>query len=227
MYSQNPWDEQPYEPPRVSRVSAAYQADGLTEQVIVPALKAGILGLSLGILAGLLVWQLRWPTGLHPLMAMGLTWFIVLPISFFGFSQRGMWLIERISGVDLNNDGYRGQPALQQLPLPQETKIIRVQIEQDQGRHVDYLDLPEGVTEETFATFARSVLNGRDLSEGVWGGPGGLWAMPTYRKLRDALVQRRVLRWNNEAAHSLGLTITPAGKAVLRAFAQPPSPRDE
>lgn len=195
--------------PPAYRITAAYQATGMTDEFVVPALKALFLGFFGGMTIGILVgwahghgWLMRINAPLAGLVTgLGLTGWL-----FFRFSERAHWMIERIAGLDLNMDGYVGQPQVIEAPPP-----LRVVLEQDQGRQVEYIDLPHrdklpylasGLAEGT-RTFSLDSCN-HVLSRKEFG------------ELRDEMLRRGLARWKNPNAANRGLELTPAGRAIFR-----------
>lgn len=203
---------QPPEEPPAPRSGASYRADAIRDGVLSPVLKSLFIGAAAGILAGLLAAAFGWPATWSPWLTGLIVAFAVVVLSFTRYSERATWLIERITGADLNLDGAIGQPApTPALPAPAPMRFIV-----DQPNERDVIDLPESVTSEQFALFARGILGGRSFAEDVWAGPSGVFSKPAYKKLREQLVAGGLVRWNNEAAHAQGATLTRAGKHVFQ-----------
>jgi len=205
-----PYDDQPeYQ----TRTAAAYKADGMTDGVIVPVLKSLFLGFTTGVLVGLLAWAFN--ATFSPWLAFAVAWFVVMPFSFWRYSERAMWMIERIAGADLNGDSFVGQPTQQQAPAL--TAPIRVEVSRDEGRAVDFIDLP--VKPEKLPQLARGLLAGRSFNQTAWTGSAGIFSRSEFDALRDTMIQRGLLAWRNPESKAQGCDLTAAGRAVMRRLA--------
>lgn len=120
MYENKPWEPVYQEPPKVT---AVYKASSLEEKVYIPALKSAFLGFTAGVFFALLSWVIEWPN-ISPWLIFPLVWFLVMPIVFYLSSENGVYLIERISGADLNGDGWRGRPGETIEETPPGTKYL-------------------------------------------------------------------------------------------------------
>ena len=78
-------------------------------------------------------------------------------------------------------------------------------------------DLPGSAVQ--FTTFADGILMGRSLSETEWAGPGKLYSVPIFRRLKKELEERRLIVLKNVAAPTQGFTYTRKGKEVLLTYA--------
>jgi len=94
---------------------------------------------------------------------------------------------------------------------------VRVEVRQDDGRHVDYIDLP--ATAEQLITLAQSVLAGGSLSESAWTGSNGIFTRAEFSALRNELIKRGLASWNNPKTPARGVTLTRGGLAAMRTFA--------
>lgn len=105
-----------------------------------------------------------------------------------------------------------------------ERPTVRVEVAQEGGRVVRYLDLPGDP--DRLAVLARGVLAGRPLSEATWCGAGRPFSRGEFADLRAELLRAGLARWRNPQAPAQGVILTPAGRAVLRRLAQgePPTP---
>lgn len=222
MTYNNGWE--PQEPPP-TRITAGYTASGITDGVVVPVLKSLFIGFTTGVLAGLLAHVLRWPPGVSPWIVWLITTFAVTSWAFWRYSERGQWLIERITGADLNGDSFIGQPQAPMLPAPAEP--MRVIVSQDQGRSVDYIDLPPGIDAEKMRLLARGVLGGRQFALSVWAGPHQVFSRSEFEALRSVLIERGLATWRNPGSPNQGITLTGPGRAVFRRFAGDEPPPQE
>lgn len=196
----------------------AVKHDALVDGVIVPGLQAaisgGLFGLAaavLAALAGVPDWW-KWGGGVF-VSALLLTW--------LSYRHGWQWRLERLLGLDLNLDGSIGRPSLPALPEP-EPQRIRVVLEQQGGREVDFIDLP--ARPEQLQALASGITQGRTFALTAW---AGTFTRPEFEGLRDELIKRGLARWANERSHNQGIVLTPAGRAVMRRLAeQPPTPSD-
>lgn len=125
--------------------------------------------------------------------------------------------IERAVGVDLDGDGLIGG-----YPEPAERQSVRVELSHDNGRRVEFIELP--VSTEKLSEFAAGVLDGRGLTESAWIGSGGIFTRAEFVRLRDELVRRGLLTWCNPHERSRGTELTHAGTAAFRYLAELHSP---
>ena len=143
-------------------------------------------------------------------------WFILAPgvglgaflLVFFASTKRGHNLLERIVGIDLDNNGYIGEE-----PQP---RTLTVEVEENGGQHVSFDRLPDLAG---LPTFAKAVLNGQSTSMGRWTGRAGLFSRSEYEQLRDAMISYGYARWQNERAPAQGWTLTAKGRAILNRIA--------
>jgi len=116
----------------------------------------------------------------------------------------------------LNLDGYIGKPEPQQAPaLP---ASIRVEVSRDEGRAVDFIDLPYP---EKLPALAAGLLAGRQFAQTSWVGAGQLFSRSEFDQVRDTMIERGLAAWKNPEAKAQGVTLTAAGRAVMRRLANP------
>lgn len=208
-----PWnDQQPEEP----RPTSFYRPDPLRDGVAVPGLQAAITGGVCGLAAlAVCAWfELPW-------LAIGGTVAAVATAgAWLSYRGRWQWLLERITGADLNMDGFIGQPLPPASPaLP---ASIRVELAQNNGHQVDFIDLP--VSPEKLPSLARGLLAGRSFNQTAWTGSGGIFSRSEFDALRDTMIQRGLMSWRNPEAKAQGCELTAAGRAVMRRLADSPTP---
>ena len=201
-----------YEPPEI-KTTAAYKADGLQERVTVPSLRAVIVAVPAGLLAGLLIGVFKIEVNVW--YAIPITILITFLFVFWGSSQRGQWLIEKIAGADLNKDGFIGRP---EPPAPAES--VRIELIQDQGRKGDYIDLPYP---DKLPALAAGLLAGRTFNQTAWTGRVGIFSRSEFDQVRDTLIERGLACWKNPEARAQGVELTGAGRAVMRRLAAHPT----
>lgn len=210
-----PW-EQPIEKQEAPKITATYQANGLEERVVVPALKGLIVAVPTGLLVGLLIGA--FDVEISAWWTMPIVMLATFLATFLASSSRGQWLVERISGADLNGDGVIGQP----LPLLPEPQTVRVEISEDQGRHVEFIDLP--ARPEQLKSLATGLQQGRTFALTAW---SNQFTRPEFEMLRDEMVRRGLARWKNDKHHQLGADLTPAGRAVFKRLTSAALPAED
>jgi len=207
----NTWGQQaavraaPVEQP-VERLST------LESDVYVPALQALLLAVVWGLAAVVVAAVVVIISGLAWWFAAAV--FVVVVVVVLAWQATAgvqlrrelLWRQEVLEGVDLDDDGVVGPP---------------MRVEVTEGRQVRFVDF--GVDEERVAQLARGVLAGRPFSEGEWSGRGAPFSLREFRRLRGELIERGLAAWVNERAHSQGVVLTAAGRAVFRRIANSPS----
>ena len=173
--------------------------------LLIPATQAMISGIFLGLAAGVL-WRDIWAFVIAWALVQAGCWLILL----------GRWLgavgrVERLLGIDLNNDGYIGDPE------PYEPEPVRIELIQDSGRRCQFVDLP--VSENQLIQLATGIQSGASFSEGQFTGSGAPFSRSEFRSLRDIFLRRDWLAWRNERSKNQGLEFTRAGSAVMRYYA--------
>ena len=126
-------------------------------------------------------------------------------------------MIERITGADLNGDGYIGYPNPEPVALPP----LRVEVFEDEGRRAAFIDLPYP---ERLPKLAAGLAAGRQFAESTWTGRDGLFSRSEFGNLRGELIRRGLARWKNLDAPAQGVELTSPGKAVFQRLAGLGSP---
>lgn len=213
-----PWqNENDYQEPR-PKVTSVYQPNSLQDGVIVPGLQAIITGAVCGVAAAAVTAWFE-----LPFWAIGATAAALATAGgWLSYRNRWQWLLERITGADLNADGYIGQPQPQQPQLP--APSIRVELAQNDGHQVDFIDLPYP---EKLPALAAGLQQGRTFSLSTWTGSGALFSRAEFEELRGELIRRGLAEWNNPAAPAQGVKLTAAGRAIFRRLATPTLPSGE
>ena len=180
--------------------------------LIIPGLQAFLTGVFLGVVAGVLSVSLEWG---HPWRAGFLIWAGVQAVTWLCLLVR--WanivvMLETVLNVDLNQDGLIGEDIIE----AEEVQPVRIEVIQDEGRHVQFANLP--IPEKKLTALAVGLSQGAGLSEGQWTGKGAVFSRSEFRTLRDLFVTRGWLQWVNTEAHSQGLQLTHPGKAVMRYY---------
>jgi hypothetical protein len=169
--------------------------------VIIPAAQSAISGLLTGSLAGSAALVFDWGE----------------PAAWAVLSTAGVslasWLIYRGQWREVANfvQGLR-QPTMEPQELTTRIQVISSDPASAFAAGV-WAELPLPV--ETVRQAARRILETGAFSHSL-AGPGKPLSRSQYEALRDELLARGLLVWQNPAAHSRGLEITAAGRAVLR-----------
>lgn len=195
--------ELPPAPQESDRAHLFTTAAGLLLPLGQALITGALAGLAAGCYAALLsapgAW--RWGVGVG-VGVIVLAWVVML----------WRWLdltrpLEKLTGLDLNRDGHIAKP-----------ETIRVAVTSEDRKHTTIAELPYL---SKLPDFARGVLAGDPISERHWSGAGALFSQSEYRQVRDLLLSRGWLYWNNADAPQQGLTLSPGGRAALRALASP------
>lgn len=193
---------------QVSRPAKPFMA-GIVGPVTIPLLQSIITGFLAGLCALALVLAAGAPV--NALAAGGVVFVLVTFGSWMVYRGRWQWVIEQYLGVDLNHDGFIGEPE------PGRVEPVRVEIVQDGGRQVDFLNLP---CPEKIPLLAAGLLQGRAFAQSVWTGQGALFTRNEFETIRAELLKRGLVRWRKEGAPGQGVDLTPAGRAVFKRLAE-------
>lgn len=184
---------------------------------IVPVLQSAVVGLLAGLVALAVVMLQGWSAW----YALGAGALSALLTFISGVSA---W---RRSQFD---DIYYSPPPPPALPQAQSVKVeLRQPL--DGGQQTQLIDLP--TDSERLAALARGLLAGQSFSESAWTGGRGLFTRSEFSQLRNEMIKRGLAAWNNSHTTARGVTLTPAGRGVMRRFASEsarlspyPLPRD-
>jgi hypothetical protein len=190
----------------------------LIADVIVPLLQAIITGFLTAIIASIslsfLVKGLPWYSGMVVgMIVTGLAWGM-----FLGSSKDTLWIIEEITGRDIDGDGYTGQPS-----APVRKWETNSQIVDKQTGARERLSIYE-IEPEALQQFCYAVTNGQPFTEdtadkcGISQGQFNTW--------RDDLLGQNQVVWKNPNYHNAGLRLSPSFKIHLSGIAQTPLPDD-
>lgn len=195
--------EQPEQPNEQDRAHLFTAAAG----VLLPMAQAIITGALFGAAAWFYAWLLRspkawqWGAGVGLGVAV-LSWLLLL----FKWSDLTQPL-ERFLQRDINQDGYIGPPP-----------TVRIEVKREDGRQIQFAEIP--TTKEKLIDFARAVaLENQPISESRWSGAGALFSKDEFRAVRAELLARGWLRWKNPDFHDQGAELSPAGRAILKQYA--------
>jgi len=173
-------------------------------QCLITGTLAGFCAAVIAGLAGAVWW--KWGLGTASLITL---------ISWVTFRADWSARLEKMLGIDLNLDGQIG-PA----PAPA-AEHIRIDLVQD-GDYPSgqFIDLPAPA--EKIRALASGLATGREFSQTVWIGSGGIFSRSEFDRLRDELIRRGLAVWKNPDHHAQGAVLTSAGKAVMRKLASHP-----
>lgn len=173
-----------------------YRKLDLVADVLVPLCWAGITGLILGVFFAVLGLFLGWPGWAGPVAGLVITtavWIVSM------LSDRGLWMIEEITGRDLDGDGITGQPA---------RRVVQVEVKE--GKTTQLADLPG---DADLVRFCQVVAAGKSFSEDTAQSSG--YGVTNFRRLRDQFINRRWAFWRDPANPQQGVELTMIGKKVV------------
>lgn len=205
-------DNQNADSPERERVYLHSYRSGVWLPLLQASVTGGLIGLAVGLLALLAGIQ-------NPAAWGGLAWVSVQTAAWFMLLWRWLALtrpVETIIRQDLDGDGHIGEP-----------RQVRVIVESDDRRHVEFIDLP--ASQEQLGRLAVGLLAGHSLSESAWTGAGGPFSRREFQHLRDELIRRGLVSWVNPSARAQGVELTKPGRAVMRriaALSASPTPPD-
>jgi hypothetical protein len=173
----------------------------LAGDVAVPLAQAVITGVIGGLVGGLLS---GWAPGLVAgSLTFGASWLILLVDH-----RRGLWLVERLIGADIDQDGSVGEPA----------RFVRVEVSEKTkgGEKVKYSDIPASdkqLRELALALFVKR----QPFSRKALAGKGKPFSDPQFRKLQKVMRDADLL-WPAGEGHNAGFKLNSAGRQFLTQF---------
>ena len=182
----------------------------LVADVVVPLAQAAVSGLFVGgLITPLFVASdLPWYAGVYlGALSVGVVWGFRLAAS-----KESLWVVEELTGTDIDGDGHTGQPP---------AYGVRAELKTSDGWQFD--NLPgEPATLHKFAT---AVNRGDSFTERSATAHG--LSQPEWRALRDKFVMNNWAYWKNPERPQVGVELLRSGRAVLRSIAaSPPPPPD-
>ena len=144
-----------------------------------------------GLIVGLLAWVITW-------LILQRHWFVLTAL-------------EKMVGVDINHDGYIGEPP----PLKQ----INVTIRDEKNNTISMSTLP--ATPEQLAAIANGWKNGVTFSERNWTPSNKGFSFKEFSDLKAEMLRRGFLQEINPDFPQQGVEFTPGGKALMRWFNSP------
>lgn len=175
-----------------------------TAGIWLPAVQAIISGVIVGILALSLAMLEKWSSpALVGLAAGGVVCALVWFISLAGW-RRIVYGVEVVTGQDIDSDHVIGDP-------------VRVELRSNDGHHVELIDLP--IDTARMVRIAQGLQDGLTLSESAWTGGDGILSRSEFSALRAELLRRGLAAWNSPRTPARGVSLTPAGRAIVRRYA--------
>jgi hypothetical protein len=155
------------------------------------------------------------------LFSCAIVWSIILLI---GLPNPRLWgelvgaFIALFSWLSYLDRFYEGLKA--QLPPEKGKKEITVRVNaiQEDGHSGIFLDLPLDL--DRFIKICHLISNGRDFSLGSLGGNGKPLSRSEFEVLRDYFISRGLAYWVNPHSHNPGVRLSPAGRGIIRHFAE-------
>jgi hypothetical protein len=191
-------------------VPARRDVSSTEEQVLIPALQAVLLAGSwalLGAVVAIFV-AIRAHIGLLTALAASgglfLALFALLVTNFISERRRLLWGLERLTRVDLDQDGTIGPP---------DKQSVTVELVDRARKSIRYVDLP--LNDDELAVIARAV-----LAEGVEWSRRSLEAAGfrgDYSAILDPLLEAGLLAHRGRGK-TAGVELTGSGRAFLRQY---------
>lgn len=191
--------------------------------VLIPGAQSMVTGVFIGIaawtVAGLAEWPQAWRYGLG-------AWATFQAITWTGLLWRWMDLtaLERVVQVDLNRDGYIGEPA------PELPSNVRIEISKPEEQQTVIAHIPADAN-QVAALASGLLVEGKPFSEREWTGTGKPFSVNQFRELRAEMLKRGLLGLINPKDARQGYALTVEGQTALGAYTSPTLPagsvRDE
>ena len=146
------------------------------------------------------------------------------------------WFIGRVADTFYPRNGQSETKLEKRKPepepiFPQQTKVAIIRENGNYPRG-EYASL--SVEPKRLYIFATGVLKGKGISLSEWTGKRGIFSRSEFSVLRSEMLERNLLRWKNENAHSQGVELTRGGESFLKHIAEgdpnpipAPQPKDD
>lgn len=152
---------------------------------------------------------------------------ILAVIAWIGtwLTRQNLWVhlatFERITGIDVNNDGVIGDPTSPQTPR-RDPIVVRVDEVSNGHYRSNTHEFPDWLTDDQLTQFANGVINlHRPVSRREWTVRSRLFSDNEYRDLQSFMVKHGMLEQSSDRSANGGFTLTPAGLAVMKQYASP------
>ena len=173
--------------------------------VLTPFAQAFVTGLMVTLcgsfLAALNGWQ--WYSGL---LAGVIITFVAWVVLLYA-SHTMLWIIEEITGRDIDGDGHAGKP---------EKRVIELEVHEGQSTKIQTFPGEE----KQVIRFALAVIRGGTFSERTAQRSG--YGVTNFTKMRDIFIQRRWAAWNDPNAPQQGVGLTETGQQVIKRLSEAP-----
>ncbi len=156
---------------------------------------------------------------------------ILAVIAWIGtwLSRQRMWTylatFERVTGLDINNDGVIGDVE----DKPKRDPII-VRIDEVNNGHYksNTHEFPDWLTDAQLEELAHGLINlNRPFSRREWTTRSRLFSEPQYHELQSFFIRHGLIEASGKTSHG-GFELTNAGRAAMTEFADvPPSPTED
>lgn len=194
----------------------------LQGDVLVPAAQSLLTGLALGIPSSAVMGMLGYDTAtslatgaIIGLSAISVTWLIKMDAH-----SRLLWLVESVTGRDIDGDGETGEPEPVAKADPVRLEVVS---EPAPGKFSGLnIDLPVGVDRGLFAHWAAMVVNnGVSTGRTHWTGAGRPFSRELYDKFLIALETAGII---HDYGDGRGRVLTTGGKHSLQRFLRTAEP---
>ena len=165
--------------------------------VLIPAFQGAISGGVVGIIAGVLAAVAGGDVLLWSILSGGISGLLTF------------W-----AGVQWWRAAIAPQPEPDPVILPAES--VRVELVQNGGNWVDWLDLPLSL--DLVRGAARALVD-NDFNTSNLGGAGRALSRAEAETLRDWLIRHDLAAWRRVSAHTAGWDLSGAGRAIMRRLA--------
>lgn len=142
-------------------------------------------------------------------------------------NRQKMWMSlaqwERITGIDLNNDGMIGDQVIEEEPQVHKIRIELSKVGRDGHYSSSSFNLPKGVTDEHLQQIAHDMfVLGKSFAEAELSGTGKI-SLPKFRQLR-AVMEQQSLCEKIGTANNASFELTDIGEAWLEQYLPSPTP---
>ena len=180
----------------------------LVADVAVPLAQAVVSGLLVGGLSTPLfaaAQNIPWYAGIYVgALSVGVVWGFRMAAS-----KETLWVVEELTGSDIDGDGHAGPPP---------AYGVRAELRTEAGWQ--FSTLPGDPA--ALHALAGAVTGGDSFSERTATAAG--LSQPEWFKLRDEFIERNWAYWKNPNRPQVGIELLRAGRAVLRSVAATPPP---
>ena len=195
-----------YRAEQAIRASAHHQSreiithyETVTVGIKIPLLQSIITAFLLSLLICVSTYALKWDWW----KIGGISFVVILALDWIRRSEawrRSVWELEGLLHLDLNRDGIISEPVIE--PVREE---VRITVDTSDGKQTQFIDFP--VSRAKLSEMASGVCSGQALSEASMSGAGALFSRSEYNQIRDTMIKRDWLVWNNPEHRTMRGTI--------------------